>query len=870
MTVATAPRRKNTGEPSPPPSSATPAHISAAAIAWPALLLFASGLAALVYQVLWIKQLSLVVGVEVHAVAAGISAFFGGLALGGWAFGRRADRMRRPYLLCVALEAGVAVLGVGTTYALGAAAAPFAWLEEHAGFAAWVLPTVLVALPACLMGGTLPVLTRALAPLPGQVAAAGGRLYAANTAGAIAGALSAAFVLIPALGVRGSALAAAALNVLIALGAWAAAQRSGEGAVAAQRDPQVEAAPSAARTQQARLALGLYALAGGLALGYEVVWSQAIVQFMSTRSFAFAIVLATYLAGLVIGSALQARGADKVRDPWGVFGLLIAAAGLVALLQIALLGEWLLEGQAAAATAAFAATSSPFAAMSARFVVAALCMVFVPTLLLGAAFPLAVRLAADASRVGRDVGTIVALNTAGGIAGTLLTGFVLVPALGLIHSLAVLAVAAAVLGAVAAWQARGNALAKPALRWATLAMVGGALIASWATPADRLAQLLVTSRGGTVAWYEESRGGTVAVVAQQTQGNRFKRLYIQGVSNSGDSMTSLRYMRLQALLPLIVHREEPRSALVIGLGTGITAGSLLAWPTLDRRVVAELLPAVVRAAPQFDGNLGVAGLSGEGRVDIRLRDGRRELLRSQEHYDLVTLEPPPPSAAGVVNLYSTDFYRLAASRLQAGGIVAQWLPLPTQNLEDTRALVRSFIDVFPHATLWTTELHEMLLVGSMEPIELNVPRMQARFAQPTVSKVLREVGIDSAASLAATWVTNRAGLEHFAGDAKPVTDDRPGIEYAAWVQRDAFPQTLNALFAELTEPPLVDAPPAFVADMKAERSRLVTFYSAGLHAYEGNRDGWTTAIRRVLTADSANPYYRWFVGNGSPPQPEPR
>ena len=869
MTVATAPRRKIPGENTPSSPTVHSAATRAASAAWPALLLFASGIAALVYQVLWIKQLSLVVGVEVHAVAAGISAFFGGLALGGWLFGRYADQMRRPYLLCAVLEAGVAVLGVAATFALGASAAPFAWLEEHTGFAAWVLPTVLVALPACLMGGTLPVLTRALAPQAGALGAAGGRLYAANTAGAIAGALLAAFLLIPIFGIRGSAMVAASLNLLIALGAWAAARRTGEHQAHTASAPGVETeaptAASTARPARARLALGLYAVAGGLALGYEVVWSQAIVQFMSTRSVAFAIVLATYLAGLVIGSAWQARRADQMRDPWGAFGVLIAAAGLSALLLVAGLGEWLLEGQAAASTAVYSATGSAFAAMSARFSVAALCIVFVPTLLLGAAFPLAVRLTANASRVGRDVGTIVALNTAGGIAGTLLTGFVLVPLLGLVHTLAALAVAAAAVGVVAAWQVRSNA---PVLRWATVAIAGGALVAAWATPSDRLATLLVAARGGSLITYEESQGGTVAVVKQQAQGNSFKRLYIQGVSNSGDSMTSQRYMRLQALLPLIVHREEPRSALVIGLGTGITAGSLLAWPGLERRVVAELLPAVVRASRQFDGNLGVAGLTGDGRVDIRVRDGRRELLRSTERYDLVTLEPPPPSAAGVVNLYSTDFYRLAAARLQPAGIVAQWLPLPTQNLEDTQALVRSFLDVFPHATLWSTELHEMLLVGSMEPLVLDVPRMKARFAQPQVRSILREVGIDSAASLMATYVADRAGLERFAGDAKAVTDDRPGIEYASWVRRDAFPQTLNALYAQLSEPPLQASDAAFSADVKAERERLITFYSAGLHAYEGNRDAWTTTIRRVLAADNRNPYYRWFLGNGTPPAPE--
>jgi spermidine synthase len=371
--------------------------------------------------------------------------------------------------------------------------------------------------------------------------------------------------------------------------------------------------------------------------------------------------------------------------------------------------------------------------------------------------------------------------------------------------------------------------------------------------------MLAKARGGDLTFYAESEGGTVAVVAQKSGDNRFKRLYIQGVSNSGDAMTSLRYMRLQAMLPLLIHSGTPRSALVIGLGTGITGGALLPYPGLERRVVAELLPAVVGAAPQFKGNYGV---SADPRVEIRLHDGRRELLRNSQRYDLITLEPPPPSAAGVVNLYSSDFYRLAASRLQANGLVAQWLPLPTQNEEDTRALIRSFVEVFPYATMWTTELHEMMLIGSMEPIELDVPRIRARFEQPTVAAALREVGIASPAALLATWITDRAGLEYYAADAQPVTDDRPGIEYAAWVRTADFPKVLTHLLALRAEPPLKSADGAFIEAMQASRNTLQTFYDAGLDAYRGNRDAWQANIRTVMRDDASNPYYRWFVGDG--------
>ena len=815
----------------------------------PATLLFLSGAAGLVYQVLWIKQLSLVVGVEVHAVATGISAFFAGLALGGLLFGRWADRLQRPVLLYVCLELAVAVLGIGATLGLAHAAGPFARLEDSAGLFAWALPFALVGLPALLMGGTLPVLVRALAPATGQLAEAGGRLYAANTAGAIAGTLLAAFVLLPRLGVSGSACAAASLNLLAALGAWLARRRD-----AALPPPATLS--STPRSAQARLAIGLYCIAGGVALGYEVVWSQSIVPFMSTRAFAFSVVLATYLGGLLAGSALYARRADRIRDPWGLFGLLIAVAGLLALLQLAGLGRWLVLAQTQAEMLALQVFGSELAGMSARFATAALCMVLLPTTLLGAAFPLALRLAVDSGHVGRDVGAVVALNTLGGIVGVLLTGFVLVPQLGLVRALGVLAGLAALVGLLAVW--RGQGVRRPAAV-AVIAVAAATLLVAILTPPQRLAELLPGARNGQLTYYHEGKGGTVAVVSQGRQGQTFSRLYIQGVSNTGDAMPSLRYMRLQALLPLLIHRGEPRSALVIGFGTGITAGAMLRYPGLERPVVAELLPEVLQAAPQFKGNFAAVS---DPRLDIRLRDGRRELLRSEERYDLVTLEPPPPSAAGVVNLYSRDFYQLAAARLQPNGLVAQWLPLPTQNEEDSRALVRSFIDVFPHASLWTTEFHEMLLIGSLQPLELNVPRIRQRLAQPPVAAALAEVGVDSAQALLATWITDRAGLERFAGDAQPVTDDQPRIEYAGWVRPREITRVLPTLLALKDAPPLQGAEPAFASAVNDRWRALERFYSLSLHAYNGNRQAWAREARELARSDGDNPYFRWFLGPG--------
>lgn len=811
-----------------------------------ALLLVVSGAAGLIYQLLWAKQLSLVVGADVFAVTTAVSAFFAGLAIGGWLLGRWADRWERPGLLYGGLETGIAVLGVGSTLVLATASGWWARLEAAAGWLAWLVPFALVGLPALLMGGTVPVLTRMIVPTGAWVAAAGGRLYAANTAGAILGTLATPFLLIPWLGVMGSSLAAALLNLLAAVVA-----------LGLLRGRQSRTQTPPATRQPVWLALALYALAGGVALGYEVVWTHAIVQWTGTRPFGFAIVLATYLTALTLGSALGARAVTRLVHPWGWFGGLIAAAGLVALLEMAVLGAWLTPLQVQAATWAFGLTGSEAMAMSARFATAALCVVFLPTLMLGAAFPIALRLASGPGHPGRDTGRVLGLNTAGGITGTLLTGFVLVPTLGVERALAVLALVAAAIGAVAVLQHRQ---VQPILRFGTLAFAVVAVVLAFALPPDLLARQLARVHRGELVFHEASAGGSVVVISQREGPNGFRRLYIQGVSNSGNSLPSTRYMRLQALLPLIVHRGEPRSALVIGLGTGITAGALLRYPSLETRVAAELLPAVVHGASHFSGNFDAVS---DPALEIRLADGRRELAGSDQRYDLITLEPPPPSAAGVVNLYSRDFYRLATQRLQQDGLFAQWLPLATQTDSDTRSLVRSFLDVFPYATLWTTELHEMLLIGSLTPIELDAERIQQRFGQPDVAAALAEVGVMSAADLVATWVSDRAGLEHYAGDAPAVTDDRPRIEYGPWVLPGDFPLTLTQVFGMRGEPPLTNADAAFQDRVATARDALLSFYQAGLSAYQGDREGWGRIMRYVFEVEPDNPYYRWAVGSGN-------
>jgi predicted membrane-bound spermidine synthase len=796
----------------------------------------------LIYQTLWVKQLTLVVGVEVYAVTVGISAFFAGLALGNAWLGKWADRIPSPLRLYGWLEFGIAITGAGITWTLAHTAGPFVSLQDTVGFLAWILPFLLVGLPATLMGGTLVALLRACQPAEGFVGMTSGLLYAANTGGAIAGTLATAFYLIPRFGIQKTAWIAAAINVTLALFAIALQSRW-QPVTPNPKTSQVAHNPVS-------LVLIIYTIAGGLALGYEVIWTQAIVQFLSTRAYAFTVVLATYLLGLTVGSWVISFWSDRIRRPWIVCGCLIAGAGISALAIFTVTDIWLLKAQDDLGTWAFHITHSRMAMKLTRFTVATGFFVLLPTLLLGAAYPIAIRLMARTQHIGEDAGLLTALNTVGGIVGTGLTGFVLVPRLGLVHSMALLAVMATILGAIAILQEAKRPISILTVSFAVASICGLSVL----TPSDNFAQMLTLQHPGKLLFYQESVGSTVAVIEQPTSQGSFHRLYIQGVSNTGDIFPSLRYMRLQALLPLIIHSGQPQSALVVGLGSGITSGSLLAYPDLKERVTYELLPPVVEAAPLFTGNFDVTHAPG---MIVKVSDGRHELLRTQKQFDLITLEPPPPSATGVVNLYSRDFYELAKSKLAPGGLLAQWWPLATQNDEDSRSLVRSMLDAFPYVTLWSTEFHEMMLIGSQNPMPLNPDQIGDRFAIPSVKTALAEVGIQSPQALLATYVTDRAGLESYVQDASPVTDDRPLIEYADWVRPGEIARVLPAVMRTNTLVPLPEDNP-WQREIDQERYNLWRLYKAQLSSYEGEENDWYYQISEVLEADPDNAYYQWM------------
>ncbi len=514
-----------------------------------------------------------------------------------------------------------------------------------------------------------------------------------------------------------------------------------------------------------RAILVAFAISGFTALGYEILWTRALVFHVKSLTYGFSFMLGTFLAGLAIGSAVASRLAD--RRGWAARGFIAAelAAGTAAFVTLRLLlgdAERLRSLAPAIGTGAAASAYAPLA-----FLV--IVTILPAGLFFGATFPFAARLLAPrAADAPGDVGLAVAANTTGAVLGAFATGFWLIPHLGVAAATRGLGLANALAaGAVAFAALRGRAR--------TIALAACALVAAIVLPGgDFFARSLATLRPGRLLFLDEGRDVTVTVHEEIDRGETIRTIYVNGSSYTGSRFFARRYMKSMGHLPLLLAERRDR-ALVICLGTGMTY-SALARHDGTRIACAELSPGVRRALPLFDDvNDRIAA---NAQAPIAIEDGRHFLLKSDESWDVVTLEPPPPLNAGVNDLYSREFYELVRDRLAPGGVLCQWFPIHSQTPAEWKMGVATFLDVFPNATLWLPVGRNAVGIGVKEGgTPWTFARIAERAAEPDVAEGLAAIGFPTTESLLASLVLDARGLRELVGNAPLVTDDRPRLEF---------------------------------------------------------------------------------------------
>jgi len=733
-------------------------------------LFFLSGFAALVYQVLWQRQLGLIFGNGAHAAATTLAIFFAGLAIGSWLWGERAARSARPLAGYARLELGLALTAL-VFFALlplqRAAYGPlFAVLGEWPGafaVARALLAATLLLPPALCLGGTLPMLAQHLIRDPRALGRIATRLYAVNTLGGAAGALAAGFWLPGLLGVRAAYLLAVALNAAIGILALLLDRTTPAPRAAVPTPADAPSAPRAAAAAgllPGRQLHALAALSGFVTLGLEVLWTRMFAQVLHNSVYSFTVILVTFLLALALGAGLARAVCRRLTHPdAALVPLLLAAGGAAALSPFVF----------AAATdglAYLAPEARWYAYLGAVFGLAAVVML-VPGLLAGAVLPTLWHLAADrGGGPGRIVGRLAAVNTAGAIAGALICGFVLLDGIGLwasVKALALLQLAAA------AWLA---ATRPPRPAW-TLAAALGAMLA-FATVLDptRLPLVRVAAGEAVLERWESAYGVTAVVQRGQTRRIKMDNYYALGGTGA------LVYEQTQADLPLVLH-SAPRSAFFLGLGSGITAGAALQHP-LERIAVAELVPEVVEAARRHFGPY-INGLFEDARARVVVADGRSYLFGDPARYDVVVGDLFIPWQAGAGALYTREQFATARARLTGDGLFAQWLPLYQLSRAEFRVIARTMLEVFPQVTLWRGDFLSarpiVALIGHNQATPLQPERVLENFRRRQGGETAPR---DNVLALTGLFYAGNLGANRdLFADAVINTDDRPVIEYAS-------------------------------------------------------------------------------------------
>ncbi len=693
-----------------------------------ALLFVVSGAAGLVDQVCFSKYLSYVVGSTAHAVSAVLAAFMAGLALGARLGGSRAAKVARPLVAYGVLEIAVGVAVLVTPFAFGLLGDAYVALVQRLPDSValvtalrWLLAFAVVVVPTTAMGATLPLLSRLTEDEePRNRGRALGVLYACNTLGGAVGSLGSAYLWLPSLGLRSTTLAAAAASIGVGVVALALGRQAPSRASAAAASRSAEPLHVVDVGPQWTLDVVAFA-SGALVFASEVIFVHLLVLLVGTSAYAFGVILSIFLVCLFLGAALAPTVHRAIGAAALPTGLAAAALALVITLP---LWEYLPEY--------FKGVGGKVTTFEGRELVrgaAAFVVLFLPTTLMGLSFPLLLQNVTRSRDVGRLVGRLTSVNTVGAVLGSLLTGYLILPALGSQGSIIATAIAFSAVALATAMTSGGRTMGALVVRslagsLATLAIAGAAMTRPWD---------LGTMTGGYHVYFDWGRGQEHILFAAEdahggvttvTEKDGTKTLLTNGKfqGNDGREMHAQRYF---AHYPaLFVDRFE--RAMVVGLGTGTTLGTLADYP-FEHVEVAEISPTIVDAAKRYFGPAGADALD-DPRVQLSLEDGRNHLLVSDRTYDLIGLELTSVWFAGAGSLYSREFYVLAKQRLRPGGVFQQWIQLHHITALDLAVVIHTLRLEFPHVALFYGG-GQGILVASEQPLVASRAQLEALEAQ---------------------------------------------------------------------------------------------------------------------------------------------
>ena len=787
-----------------------------------------SGGTALIYQVAWVRHMTLIFGSTAFAVSTVLTAFMAGLALGSYIFGRWIDRYGSPLLTYAALEAAIGLYALLIPAIFATLVPVYQWVWESFApnyylfsLIRFLLAFLVLMIPTTCMGGTLPVLSKFYALTPGnQLTLSVSSLYAINTFGAVLGTVLSGFWMIPAFGLSKSVFTASAINLSLASTIVAIVGIARPELQRFLLYPRRPSSPPQTETDAppppliARYVLSAFALTGFAALLLEVAWTRVLSLVLGPSVYAFSVMLATFLIGLAVGSFVFSR----VIAAWKLDGLktlywLQLSIGLTTFLTLLLFNQ--LPFLFATIFHRWGAEQSPTVLFGLEFLISFLVM-YLPTFFMGGIFPAVVKIfSAERWAAGRTIGRIYAANTLGAILGSFSAGFVFIPWIGIqntiLVAIAVYVALSAVTGlwafapttvdASVAWVRRLAGLLLPGAAlawillftpdWNRLVMSSGMFQYAPRLKPSQASENYIPTPTDFYAYvnrlellfYKEGHTSTITVAKEK----HFKARLLGDqlvesillINNGKIDASSYADMPTQILLGhlgLLLH-PAPKTALIIGLASGTTAGSALRHP-LEALTVVEIEEAVIEASRYFD-HVSHAPLT-DPRTQLIINDGRNYLLVTPAKYDVIISEPSNPWMSGPSNLFTREFFQLARAKLKNDGLLVQWVQMYSMSPANLQALIKTVQSVFPVVHVFSgLGTLNLLLVASANPIPLKVRQLQERLEREEIRKDLARMNVTSVADLLAHF---RLGSEEVASlikDAPLNTDDNALIEFAA-------------------------------------------------------------------------------------------
>lgn len=769
------------------------------------VLFFLSGASALIYQLIWLRELGLVFGNTTYATSAILTAFMGGLALGSYLFGKYADRVKSSLRLFAWLELGIGLSAIGillffvpliqAVYKWAFGIALYSWVLNTIRF---VLAIIILIIPTTMMGGTLPAISKYLIKQADKFGKKVGWLYALNTLGGVMGAFFTGYFLIRMFGMTFTYWIAILADLVVAYFAFRLYRKASTAkTITRKKEPKATTQPKggadtekirpySART--AHLCLWAFALAGFASLAYEVIWTRALLFYISSTTYSFTAILVTFLVGIAVGSWLISLWVDRIKHLvfwFGIIEMLIALAAILSIpliKNLALTQKWML--------ALFSIENWNHVVI--MLFISTFMILIVPTLLMGAAFPIVNRIyVKSVARMGQGVGKVYMSNTIGSIVGSFLSGFVLLPLLGIKGCIVFLAAVNLVVGVVVIFFESENNARKVVFSFSGAAVVLFLALAFTYLPSSPLFMNSISFTDTKLLYHKDAPSATLSALESRDDlniwGDYVRYVNVNGHNTAHTTFADIIIHKTLAHLPMVLH-PNPRTALVIGFGFGSTCESFLTH-NISAVHCVELLRSEIETAKFFRRHN--SGVFRDPRFAYIVNDGRNFVQAIDRKYDIISVNAVDPKFSPMI--YTTEFYKQCKQKLNRNGMAVAWLPLYGMTVEEVKALVKSFVDAFPNSSLWFNNPEHLLLLGIKGEMELSAATVVDRLSKPAVKADLAEIELDTPYALLSTFFCSIQNLLQLTIDAEAHTDDKPIVEFSHIATSEIYPEVYDEL-----------------------------------------------------------------------------